>query len=406
MNSSMKFLGLHFRAKLLGKCGLGTLALLVLFLAFAGAQSREQAGGDDERVQELYSEAKSAQAAGNLAEAAARYEAILKIAPKLAAAYNNLGSIYLQQREFRKAAQVLQRGLEINRDMPSASALLGIALYEMAEYANARPRLESALRANPNDGNAEMYLANDLIHLGEYEKAAEHLRTLAHREPKNQEVWYLLGKVYLQLSQTSLAKLNEIDPNSYLTHQVSGEVMESMNNLDGALLEYKKAVELAPDRHGTHYHLGNAYWLLLMWEPAKKELQAELANDPQNCQAQWKLGDILLEQQAEPQSALEQLDKALALCPESPEAHEDRGRVLLKLERYEEAAKDLQKAAAADPAEPRPHFLLSQAYRALGRTQEAQTEMRTFSKLQEASQTAKANRAKQILENKETSPTP
>ena len=384
----------------------GIVAFLLLLPSAVCAQNRAQTSGEDERVQELYAAAKAAQAAGNLPEAAARYEAILRIAPRLAPAYNNLGSIYLQQREFRKAAQILERGLEINRDMPSASALLGIALYEMGEYAAARPRLEVALRANPGDGNAEMYLANDLIHLSEFEKAAEHLQVLARREPKNQEVWYLLGKVYMHLSQASLAKLNEIDPNSYLVHQVSGEIMESMNNLDGALLEYKKAVELAPDRHGTHYHLGNAYWLLLMWEPAKKEFLAELRNDPQNCQAQWKLGDILLEQQAAPQSALEQLDKALAICPESAEAHEDRGRALLKLERYEEAAKDLQKAAAADPAEPRPHFLLSQAYRALGRVQEAQTEMRTFSKLQEESQAAKANRAKQILENKETAPTP
>jgi hypothetical protein len=32
--------------------------------------------------------------------------------------------------------------------------------------------------------------------------------------------------------------------------------------------------------------------------------------------------------------------------------------------------------------------------------------MRTFSKLQEAVQAAKANRAKQVLDNKETAPTP
>src|SRR5262249_9204673 len=293
-----------------------------------------------------------------------------------------------------------------NRDMPSASALLGIALYEMGDYAAAKPRLEVALRANPNDNNATLYLANALIRLNEYEKAAERLQVLAKRDPKNQEVWYLLGKVYMQLSQQSLGKLSEIDPNSYLVHQISGEVMESMNNLDGALLEYKKAVELAPEKPGTHYHLANAYWSLLMWEPAKKEFLAELVNDPQNCQVHWKLGDIMLEQQAEPQSALEEEDKALAICPDSAEAHEDRGRALLKMERYKEAAADLQKAAGADPSEPRPHFLLSQAYRALGRTQEAQAEMRMFSKLQEASQASKANRARQILENKETSPTP
>jgi tetratricopeptide (TPR) repeat protein len=406
MKDSMKFQGTPFLATRFRAFLPPILVFLLLASIPVSAQVPGQTDEDDVRVQKLYAEAKSAQASGDLSEAAHRYEAIIRIAPRLGAAYNNLGSIYLQQREFRKAAQVLQKGLEINRDMPSASALLGIALYEMGEYSAAKPRLEVALRANANDNNAEMYLANDLIHLGQFEKAAEHLQSLARRDPKNQEVWYLLGKVYMQLSQVSLAKLNEIDPNSYLVHQVSGEVMESMNNLDGALLEYKKAVELAPERHGTHYRLGNAYWSLLMWEPAKKEFLAELVNDPQNCQAHWKLGDILLEQQAEPQSVLDEEDKALALCPESAEAHEDRGRALLKLERYEDAAKDLQKAAAADPSEPRPHFLLAQAYRALGRAQEAQAEMRTFSKLQEASQAAKANRARQILENKETAPTP
>ena len=392
---------LRFRLSRLCCCAfaLGTLAFATLLCVPAPAQDRARGEATDEKVQDLYSRARTAQAAGNLSEAAIQYEEILKISPRLAAAYNNLGSIYVQQREFRKAAQVLQRGLQINRDMPSASALLGIALYETGDYAGAKPRLEVALRANPDDGNAALYLANDLIHLGDFEKAAERLQALARREPKNQEVWYLLGKVYMQLSQASLARLNEIDPNSYLSHQISGEVMESMNNMDGALLEYKRAVEVAPDRHGTHYHLGNAYWKLLMWDPARKEFLAELANDSQNCQAQWKLGDILLEQQAEPQSALAELDKALALCPNLPEAHEDRGRALLKLERYEDAAKDLQIAATADPTEPRPHFLLSQAYRALGRTQEAQTEMRAFSKLQEASQSAKAARAREILQN-------
>src|SRR5262245_44140453 len=108
------------------------------------AQGNAQAAPSDERVQALYAQARSAQAAG-------KYEEILKLAPRLAAAYNNLGSIYLQQRDFRKAVDVLQRGLEINHDMPSASALLGIALYEMGDYSKAKPRLETAVRANPND---------------------------------------------------------------------------------------------------------------------------------------------------------------------------------------------------------------------------------------------------------------
>src|SRR5256886_8163334 len=109
---------------------------------------------------------------------------------------------------------------------------------------------------------------------------------LAHREPKDQEVWYLLGGAYMKLAEQALGKLNEIDPNSVLMHEVSGEVMESMKNFDGALIEYKKAVEMAPQRPGTHYKLGSTYWSLSMWDAATQQFEAELANDPNNCTAQ------------------------------------------------------------------------------------------------------------------------
>src|SRR5262245_56797773 len=87
-------------------------AICLPFSFSASAQDKSQ-GGIDDRVQERYAQAKRAQAAGNLTEAAARYEEIVKLSPRLAAAYNNLGSIYVQQKEFRKATQVLQKGLEI-----------------------------------------------------------------------------------------------------------------------------------------------------------------------------------------------------------------------------------------------------------------------------------------------------
>src|SRR5207249_663489 len=188
------------------------------------------------------------------------YESLLQSAPRLAPAYNNLGSLYLRQREYKKAAAVLEKGLKIDPKMSSASALLGMALYEMGDYAAAGRNLESALRGNPEDSNAELFLANDLIKLGDFERAAEHLRQLSQRQPENPEVWYLLGKVHMKLSEEALSKLSALDPHSVWVHEISGEVMESMKNYDGALLEYKKAVEVAPQQAGTHYHLGNAYW--------------------------------------------------------------------------------------------------------------------------------------------------
>lgn len=61
-------------------------------------------------------------------------------------------------------------------------------------------------------------------------------------------------------------------------------------------------------------------------------------------------------------------------------------------------------AVKADPAESSKHFLLAQAYRALGRTQEAQAEMKVFSKLEESARTKTAERAKELLQEKSKEP--
>lgn len=351
----------------------------------------------DPRVEKLYSEAKAAEAHGDLDGAVAKYESILQIQPRLGVTYNNLGALYLRRHQYPKAVAVLEKGLEVDPAMSSASTLLGMSLFEMAQYAEARPRLEAALRANPDDDNAEFLLAYDLIKLGEFEAAEGHLLRLSKRQPRNQEVWYLLIKVYMQLSERAFVKLDAIDPDSVLSHDIRGDVMSVMNNLPGALLEYKKAVDLAPHQPGTHYKLGDAYWVSGKWAAAAGEFQAELTNDPSNCMAQWKLGNILLEQHVNPEEALSDIDKALAICPNLTEARVDRGRALIRLNREADAIKDLQAAEQSSPNESTIHFLLAQAYRKTGRAQEAQSEMQLFSKLEESARAAKAERGKRVL---------
>src|SRR5260370_11869210 len=210
----------------------------------------------------------------------------------------------------------------------------------MGDYAGARAPLEAALRGNPKDDNAELYLANAFIKLGELNSAAEHLRKLSQRQPAKEQVWYLLGKVHMELFEEALARVNEIDSNSVRAHEISGEIMEGMKNYDGALIEYKKAVEMAPQQAGTHYLLGNAYWSLSMWDAAVEQFKAELANDPGDCMAEWNLGNIVLEQHANPEEALANTEKALAICPNLMAARVDRARALMKLERHADALKD------------------------------------------------------------------
>ena len=386
--------------------GLIFLILLIQMGSLIGQVPKASARPDpasDPRVEQLHEEAGRLQSQGDLAGAAAKYEAMLKIAPKLSPAYNNLGSLYLRLGNYAKAIEVLEKGLKVSPNLPSASVLLGIAHFQQGDYRAARPRLEAAVRANPDDGNATMFLVNCLTKLGEFETAARTLEQLSQKQPRNPQIWYLLGKVYLQLSEAALTKVNAIDPDSVWAHQISSDMAESLRNYDGAILEMKKALAIAPRQPGLHYKLGDLYRESGQWDAAFAEFSAELANDPHNCRVDWKLGDVLLLQNTRPEEALDRMDRALAVCPDLAEARLGRARLLVKLHRNEEAVPDLLASAKAMPAEPSIHYLLAQAYRALGRGPEAQAEMQVFSRLDEAARAATAARAREAIQSKDNS---
>jgi tetratricopeptide (TPR) repeat protein len=378
-------------------------ALLCLSLSAIATYAQSS---DDEvtpQVQALYAQAKAAQQRGDNAEAIEKYRAMLKLAPHLAPAYNNLGMLYFNEHDYEHAAQVLKHGLELNPDMPTASALLGMSYHEIGDHAQAEPLLEAAVRANPNDDHLQMALVHNLVDLGNYEAATPYLRSYLERNPKDQQAWYLLGKTYLQLSEDALGKINQIDPNSVTAHIVAGEIDESMHNYDGALVEYKKAADLAPNQPGTHEHMGNAFWVTGKWESAESEFNAELKNNPNNCTARWKLENATLEANGSASDALSGLSQAIERCPKLMQARVDRARALIKLGRQKEALPDLLMAEQESPKEPSIHFLLSQVYKADGQTAEAHQELRTYADLQREASEAVAGQASDAISIKSTS---
>jgi tetratricopeptide (TPR) repeat protein len=367
------------------------LRFLVLFLPLAIAQAQNTAVSP--AVEQLVAEAHAAQSQGDLATAIAKYQEILKISPRLAAAYNNLGMLYVQQNDLPQAVAVLEKGLKIDPSGVATSALLGSAQLSMGQYKEARSPLEAAVHGNPKDDFARRLLARDLISLKDYDGAVVQLRTLVAHNPKDQDAWYLLGKTYLQLSEAALGKINQIDPNSALSQEVAGEVMQSMGNSEGALGAYKKAVEVAPHEPGTHEHLADEYWTLGKWESARDEFQAELANDPNNCQARWKMANSLLSMHGPADQALKELNTVIEQCSDLIQARVDRGRALISLGKAADALPDLLLAEKANPDEPTIHFYLANAYRTQGRADDSHNEMQTYKKLMDNVSQSESKRA-------------
>jgi tetratricopeptide (TPR) repeat protein len=170
--------------------------LLLLWLLALGVAPALASQGDDEvtpEVQELYAQAKAAQKWGDNATAIAKYQAMIKLAPHLAAAYNNLGMLYFDSHDYTRAAEVLQRGMELNPNMPSAAAMLGMSYFQLGNNEKAQPLLEAALRSNPKDDQVEMVLVHILINERKLPEASSRLNDYLARNPKSQEAWFLLG---------------------------------------------------------------------------------------------------------------------------------------------------------------------------------------------------------------------
>ena len=362
-----------------------------------GSQAISAQSGEDEvtpEVQKLYGEAKAAQARNDAAVAIEKYRAMIKLAPHLAAAYNNLGMLYFNEHDYPHAAEVLEKGIKLHQKMPTAAAMLGMSYYQMDMSEKAEPLLRSSVEANPSDDHAALMLAQVEIRLRKLDEAAAVLNRYLARNPNDQSAWYLLGKAYLQLSEDALGKINKIDPNSVVAHEIAGEVDESMHNYDLALVEYKKAIDLAPQQPGTHLHMANAYWMTGKWGSAQEEFKAELAIDPNNCTARWKLANSMLEANDSSEGALEELNKSIERCPSLMQARVDRAKALIRLGKPVDGLADLEMAEKDSPTEPSIHFLLASVYRAQGKTAASQQEMQTYGRLQREATEATAAQAK------------
>jgi tetratricopeptide (TPR) repeat protein len=355
---------------------------LLLFLAPDAVLARQENNEVTPAVQQLFLRAKAAQQQGDAAAAIEDYQAIVKLAPHLAPAYNNLGMLYLKDRDYTRAVDVLKRALELDPNMHTASGMLGMSYFHLGVNEKAEPLLREALGSNPKDDNVEMTLALTLMDLKKYGEAASHLNSFLNRNPKSVDGWYLLRKTYLQMSEDARTKINEIDPDSVVAHEIAGEIDESVLNYAGAMAEYKKAIDKAPHQPGTHMAMGNVYWHIGKWESAQGEFKAELANNQNNCDARWKLADAMLEANGSSEDALSELNESIDLCPTLMQAHVDRARALIRLSKQSDALPDLLMAERDNPAEPSIHFLLASVYRAQGKAAEAQQEVRTFEQLQ------------------------
>jgi tetratricopeptide (TPR) repeat protein len=269
-------------------------------------------------------------------------------------------------------------------------ALLGLSEKQLGHLNSARAWLDKSF-PHLEEPKLKIQVGLELAELnyqvGELGKSAEVVNTLQQLDPKNLDVLYSAYRTYSDLADSALNGIALLAPDSARMRLIIAEHLISEGDRDGAILEYKKVLQLAPQLPGTHFELAEALLQKSKTqqdrEGAEENFKAELALNPGNVNAECRLGDLYLSAgNTKLDAAYASYGRALQLQPNFANAQLGMGKVLIRMGKNQEALDHLRDAARLDPIDSSAHYLLAQTYRRLGQISDADREIKAFEDLE------------------------
>lgn len=233
----------------------------------------------------------------------------------------------------------------------------------------------------------------ELYAKGDYEKAAEELLQAVTLKPDLAEAHFILGIIYAKrgkndLARERFARVLELDPDHVQSHNNLGVIYQATGLFDLAQEEFRKAIKLDPAYEPALVNLARLYLdlaarqyeELVKLKPEDPELvqayRQVLASDPRNPRARYSLARLLL-QEGKEEEALEELRQAEKLDPATygPVRLYQEGRSQEKAGNYPEAAREYRLALKLRPNYPEVSYRLGMTQYFLERYAEAAAQL-------------------------------
>ena len=316
-----------------------------------------------------------AKSAGDLDTAIQEFARVAELAPGLAAAHVNLGAVYLQKKDYAKAAVNLNKALELNTDLPGAHGMLGAALLAQGYAQEAIPHLEK--------GQANDLLGVALLEADRARDAVDHLEAALGKRPGDPDLLYYLAQAHDRLAKQVFEQLRQSSPDSPRTHQALGEALAASGKTAEAEQHFRTALATRADLRDVHYALGELYLESGDYSKAEPEFRAEARLSPGSAAVAYKLG-LVLANLGRTTEAIVELRRADAVQPGVPETLIELGKALTASGDAASAEPLLQKALSkvqAGDLAASAHFQLANIYYKLGRAADADRETKAFRQL-------------------------
>ncbi len=335
---------------------------------------------------------------GRVAEAEKLLKQALAVNPRQVDDLLVLGNLSLQAGDYPDAVTYLRRAEQVKPNARS-ELLLAICYERQKEMDMASRYLHLAQRRAPNNPDVERSLAGYYRETGHYGKAIDELKAIRNPPPdvvgelaytyqldgKPQDAARLYSRAAdalprnlgMQLSAAQaeltaqapdrshrfLARAAGINPNYYRLHQIRGEIAELEEHNDAAVKEYQAAIASLPPTpaegplYGIQLHmdLQMLYRQLNQDNAAQQQLQIaqqqikSVQVQPGERPAFLRLRAQIEMNTGQLQSALNDMQAALALTPNDPNSLQIDGDVLMKMGRTQDAIAVYRKVLGIDP---------------------------------------------------------
>lgn len=300
--------------------------------------------------------------AGRLAEARARYEALLAQQPDWADVVHLLGLAHFQLKDYPAAEALLRRAIALQGRAADFHFNLGALLLEQGRFQEAEEAFRRAHGLKPYDGGILNNLAVALSSLKRHGEAEELLRRAVRLLPDDGELHFNLGNTLRLLGREGEAeeryrRVLALQPDYGPAWINLGELLLSQRRVDEAEGCFRRALEIDPRRPEARNNLAAALRTQNRLAAAEEALKGLLAERSDYAEGWNNLGVVLndLGRLAEAERSFRQ---ALALRPDYAIAWNGLGSVLMDSMRVEEAKSAYLSALALDPDYPHAHWNL------------------------------------------------
>lgn len=266
--------------------------------------------------------AKTFEELNNKEDALKYYVKAANLEPNNVLLRSNIGRLYFEEERFKDAIEIFNKVILAYPDNLKARGYLGASLQATDNYMSAIEQYNYVLKYLPNEYSILKNLGDSWLALGQYDKAKEtfdiavkvdpnvpnlyaDLAFIAHKQNeldlaeknyekalklKKDEIWErALAHTYWanQNDDKAITAFEGIDE-----YAISAYIYQNKKDLNNAVEDYKKAIELDPKDHKSRFNLAQIYYSLGQKENAQKEYEAVLQQKPNDIEVIFLLASL------------------------------------------------------------------------------------------------------------------